>query len=41
MKKVISTVLLVLMSLSLVACGKNEDEKKRNHTAVFPDEIHL
>ena len=28
MKKVISTVLLVLMSLSLVACGKNEDEKK-------------
>lgn len=40
MKKVISTVLLVLMSLSLVACGKNEDEK-RNHTAVFPDEIHL
>ena len=28
MKKVIRTVLLVLMSLSLVACGKNEDEKK-------------
>lgn len=34
MKKVISTVLLVLMSLSLVACGKNADEKKKSYRSL-------